>query len=242
MCACVRASACVCVCAHASACVCVCTFVLCLGVSLCACSHHRPTPDELSRSILLLAAPAHAFMRLPLLLCVPLPRPALTCLPHLPAPAPAPDINIPGLMPGQIATPVRLGRARQGIFSPMLPELAGLDAERIVQVCAGRHTSAALTAAGEVWAWGGGFNGELGSASLSLAPGPRRVDGILAEASSAPAPRATALVSASWLGREAGAPDCAPDCAVLGVLPACACRTGAHRVRAIHAGPALACL
>ncbi|KAL4418903.1 hypothetical protein ABPG77_004056 [Micractinium sp. CCAP 211/92] len=91
------------------------------------------------------------------------------------------DISIPGLMPGQIATPVRLGRARQGLFSPMLPELAGLDAERIVQVCAGRYMSAALTAAGEVWAWGGGFNGELGSPSLSWSPGPRRVDGILAE-------------------------------------------------------------
>ncbi len=33
-----------------------------------------------------------------------------------------------------VQMPVRLGRARQGIFSPMLPELAGLDAERIVQV------------------------------------------------------------------------------------------------------------
>ncbi len=42
-------------------------------------------------------------------------------------------------MPGQIASPVRLGRARQGIFSPMLPELAGLDAERIVQVGAGGY-------------------------------------------------------------------------------------------------------
>lgn len=37
-------------------------------------------------------------------------------------------------MPGQIATPVRLGRARQGIFNPGVAELAGLDAERIVQV------------------------------------------------------------------------------------------------------------
>lgn len=184
-------------------------------------------------------------------------------------------------MPGQIATPVRLGRARQGLFSPMLPELAGLDAERIVQVpaclwhpcaecaslcagqaapvaarpaglldasrqlplgrpmlscallvharmrwgscttvcackpgpccssereprhrqcrppwppprpqvCAGRYMSAALTAAGEVWAWGGGFNGELGSPSLSWSPGPRRVDGILAEASPRSLPR-----------------------------------------------------
>lgn len=44
------------------------------------------------------------------------------------------DISIPGLMPGQIATPVRLGRARQGIFNPGVAELAGLDAERIVQV------------------------------------------------------------------------------------------------------------
>lgn len=43
--------------------------------------------------------------------------------------------------------------------------------------------SAALTVAGEVWAWGGGFNGELGSPSLSWSPGPRRVDGILAQAS-----------------------------------------------------------
>lgn len=44
------------------------------------------------------------------------------------------DVSIPGLMPGQIATPVRLGRARQGIFNPGVAELAGLDAERIVQV------------------------------------------------------------------------------------------------------------
>ncbi|PSC69269.1 snurportin-1 [Micractinium conductrix] len=91
------------------------------------------------------------------------------------------DISIPGLMPGQIATPVRLGRARQGIFSPMLPEMLGLDAERIVQIAAGRFMSAAVTAAGEVWTFGGGFNGELGSAGASWSPGPRRVDGILAQ-------------------------------------------------------------
>ncbi len=51
------------------------------------------------------------------------------------------DISIPGLMPGQIATPVRLGRARQGIFNPGVAELAGLDAERIVQVCSMTATS-----------------------------------------------------------------------------------------------------
>lgn len=131
-------------------------------------------------------------------------------------------------MPGQIATPVRLGRARQGIFSPGVPELAGLDAERIVQarswllclflwglatalrdaapwlcqqvrscrschpanptaaapclqVSAGRFMSAAVTAAGEIWTFGGGFNGEQFSGGASLATGPRRVDGILAQ-------------------------------------------------------------
>ena len=84
-----------------------------------------------------------------------MPCPALPCwplsacsLPHVPVCLPAcrlssialfADILVPGLMPGQIASPVRLGRARQGIFSPMLPELAGLDAERIVQVGAGGY-------------------------------------------------------------------------------------------------------
>ena len=71
----------------------------------------------------------------------------LTALPACPARLPAclsspclpADILVPGLMPGQIASPVRLGRARQGIFSPMLPELTGLDAERIVQVGAGNN-------------------------------------------------------------------------------------------------------
>ncbi|PRW33122.1 E3 ISG15-- ligase HERC5 [Chlorella sorokiniana] len=90
------------------------------------------------------------------------------------------DISIPGLMPGQIATPVRLGRARQGIFNPGVAELAGLDAERIVQLSAGRFMSAAVTAAGEVWTFGGGFNGELGTGA-SWSPGARRVEGILAQ-------------------------------------------------------------
>jgi hypothetical protein len=47
-------------------------------------------------------------------------------------------------MPGQIASPVRLGRARQGLFSPGVAELAGLDAHRIVQV---RLAPAALACA-----------------------------------------------------------------------------------------------
>jgi hypothetical protein len=174
-------------------------------------------------------------------------------------------------MPGQIAAPVRLGRARQGLFSPGLPELAGLEAERIVQVpahllwlyypdsrsstapsicllvadtamcaqlrhvksqehhllrfhthaqclvppaalclfsslaparnpallspacslppppwrlqlAAGRFMSAAVTAAGEVWTFGGGFNGELGSGGGGTwSPAPRRVGGALAQ-------------------------------------------------------------
>ncbi|EFN51153.1 hypothetical protein CHLNCDRAFT_141375 [Chlorella variabilis] len=92
------------------------------------------------------------------------------------------DIAIPGLMPGQIASPVRLGRARQGIFSPLLPELAGLDAERIVQLSAGRLMSAAVTAGGEVWTFGGGQGGAGAAAGgAGLSSGPRPVDGVLAQ-------------------------------------------------------------
>lgn len=40
--------------------------------------------------------------------------------------------------------------------------------------------SAAVTAAGEVWTFGGGFNGELGTGA-SWSPGARRVEGILAQ-------------------------------------------------------------
>lgn len=83
-------------------------------------------------------------------------------------------------MPGQIATPVRLGRGRHGIFSPGVAELAGLDAERIVQVAAGRFMSAAVTANGHVWTFGGGFSGELGNGA-SWSSGPRQVEGILAQ-------------------------------------------------------------
>ncbi|KAI3431790.1 hypothetical protein D9Q98_010543 [Chlorella vulgaris] len=98
------------------------------------------------------------------------------------------DLSIPGLMPGQISTPVRLGRARHGIFSPMVAELAGLDAQRIVQLSAGRFMSAAVTAAGEVWTFGGGFGAEQRSSGThggthygGLSSAPRRVDGLLAQ-------------------------------------------------------------
>lgn len=57
--------------------------------------------------------------------------------------------------------------------SPALPPCS-------LQLSAGRFMSAAVTAAGEVWTFGGGFNGELGTGA-SWSPGARRVEGILAQ-------------------------------------------------------------
>ena len=42
---------------------------------------------------------------------------------------------------------------------------SGLEQEEVVQVAAGRHFSAAVTGAGEVWTFGACYNGSLGSHS-----------------------------------------------------------------------------
>ena len=66
-----------------------------------------------------------------------------------------------------------------GRFAPLpLPALSRVGVA-VVQVSAGYFYAAALTAAGEVFTWGGNDYGELGHGDVEPRPSPSRVDGIL---------------------------------------------------------------
>ena len=60
------------------------------------------------------------------------------------------------------------------------PERAGLAAERAVSLAACRYFSAVGTASGQVWTFGGGFNGELGGGA-SWSSAARPVEGLVAQ-------------------------------------------------------------
>ncbi|GAB4823610.1 hypothetical protein N2152v2_010656 [Parachlorella kessleri] len=90
------------------------------------------------------------------------------------------ELAIPGLAPGQIATPVPVGRDRQAMLSTAALFDPGLAAERAVSLAACRYFSAVGTASGQVWTFGGGFNGELGGGA-SWSSAARPVEGLVSQ-------------------------------------------------------------
>lgn len=74
-------------------------------------------------------------------------------------------------------------RRLQCVFARRLTKLvaAGIQAEVVRAVAASRYFSMLGSAQGEVWAFGGGFNGELGFASSSWVTSAQKVEGELAK-------------------------------------------------------------
>ena len=59
----------------------------------------------------------------------------------------------------------------------------GIQTEVVRAVAASRYFSMLASAQGEVWTFGGGFNGELGFASSSWVTSAKKVEGELAKVS-----------------------------------------------------------
>ncbi len=60
---------------------------------------------------------------------------------------------------------------------------AGIEGEVVRAVAASRYFSMLATASGEIWSFGGGFNGELGFRHSSWVTSAQKVEGQLAQVS-----------------------------------------------------------
>eukprot|EP01026_Neomeris_dumetosa_P060253 TRINITY_DN5678_c1_g1_i2.p1 TRINITY_DN5678_c1_g1~~TRINITY_DN5678_c1_g1_i2.p1 ORF type:complete len:348 (-),score=67.99 TRINITY_DN5678_c1_g1_i2:433-1476(-) len=78
-----------------------------------------------------------------------------------------------GVAPGQCLTPVRIGRDLHVLEG----KGEGLQDEVVTDIGASKYFSASTTATGQVWAFGGGFNGELGQTSDTWMTSPKLVGG-----------------------------------------------------------------
>ncbi|KAL3149951.1 hypothetical protein ABBQ38_013312 [Trebouxia sp. C0009 RCD-2024] len=88
-----------------------------------------------------------------------------------------------GLLPGQTHTPTRIGRDLHELVAQSNQQtLPGIEGEVVRAVAASRYFSILATATGEIWSFGGGFNGELGFRNTSWVTSAQKVEGQLAQA------------------------------------------------------------
>ncbi|DBA77646.1 hypothetical protein WJX77_001651 [Trebouxia sp. C0004] len=87
-----------------------------------------------------------------------------------------------GLLPGQSHTPTRIGRDLHELVAQHdQKRQAGIEGEVVRAVAASRYFSMLATASGEIWSFGGGFNGELGFRHSSWVTSAQKVEGKLAQ-------------------------------------------------------------
>lgn len=99
-------------------------------------------------------------------------------------------LNAAGLQAGQIGTPARVGAAQSSSLllgatnegADAAAVQGSLATETVVGMAASKYFSLAVTAKGEVWAFGADYNGALGSTEASWLSSARRVSAPIADA------------------------------------------------------------